>query len=202
MGIPDYLTCSWEICMQVKKQQKWTWNKGLVPNWEKSTTGLYIVTLCCLLLLPSIFPIRGFFLMSLPFASGDQSSKASASGSVLPMDIQGLFPLGLMGLISLLSKGLSRIFSSTTRGKYSGLQSSVTQLCSTLWDPIDCSPPGSCRAAWNTLAIVMVHLNNKHAIRKKIIQPKIYSFPFCFHRIHSLLGLVLSLSWNLSEAVG
>ena len=148
------------------------------------------------------FPVSGSFPMSHLLPSGGQNIGASAPVSVLPMNIQSWFPLGLMGLISLLSKGLSRIFSSTTRGKYSGLQSSVTQLCSTLWDPIDCSPPGSCRAAWNTLAIVMVHLNNKHAIRKKIIQPKIYSFPFCFHRIHSLLGLVLSLSWNLSEAVG
>jgi len=36
---------SWETCMQVKKQQFWTWNKGLVPNWERSTSRLYIVTL-------------------------------------------------------------------------------------------------------------------------------------------------------------
>ena len=41
-----------------------------------------------------------------------------SSASVLPMNIQGWFPLGLTGLISLLSKGLSRVFSSTTIWKH------------------------------------------------------------------------------------
>ena len=58
------------------------------------------------------FPASGSFPMSWLFASGGQSIGASAS--VLLMNIQGWFPLGLAGLISLLSKGLSRIFSSTT----------------------------------------------------------------------------------------
>ena len=53
---------------------------------------------------------------SLP--SGDQSIGVSASASVLPMNIQDLFPLGLIGSISLQFKGLSRIFSSTTVWKY------------------------------------------------------------------------------------
>ena len=52
--------------------------------------------------------------MSQLFASGCQSIRASASASVFPMTIQDCFPLGLTGLISLLSKGLSRVFSSTT----------------------------------------------------------------------------------------
>ena len=39
------LPASWETCMQVKKQQNWTWNKGLVQNWERSKSRLYIVTL-------------------------------------------------------------------------------------------------------------------------------------------------------------
>ena len=47
-------------------------------------------------------------------ASGDQNTGASASASVFPMNIQGRFPLGLTGLISLLYKGLSDVFSSTT----------------------------------------------------------------------------------------
>ena len=67
-----------------------------------------------LLLLPSIFPASGSFPMSLLFASGG----ASASASVLLMNIQGWFPLGLTGLISLLSKGLSKVFSSTTVQKH------------------------------------------------------------------------------------
>ena len=60
------------------------------------------------------FPASGSFPMSRLFTSGGQSIGASASASVLPVNIQGWFPLGLTGLISLQSKGLSRIFSITT----------------------------------------------------------------------------------------
>ena len=52
--------------------------------------------------------------MSRLLASGGQSIGVSASASVLPMNIQDLFPLGWTGWISLQSKGLSRVFSSTT----------------------------------------------------------------------------------------
>jgi len=54
------------------------------------------------------FPASGSLSVSQLFASGGQSIGASTSASVLPMNIRGLFPLGLTGLISLLSKGLSR----------------------------------------------------------------------------------------------
>ena len=64
-----------------------------------------------LLLLPSIFPASEFFPMNQLFASGGQSVGASAS--VLPMNIQDLFPLGWTGWISLQSKGLSRVFFNT-----------------------------------------------------------------------------------------
>ena len=60
---------------------------------------------------PQSFPASGLLQWWL-FASGDQSFEASQS--VLPTNIQGWFPLGLTGLISLLLKGLSRVFSSTT----------------------------------------------------------------------------------------
>ena len=69
-----------------------------------------------LLLLPSIFPNIPTFLMSQLFPSGGQSFGDSAS--VLPMNIQGWFSLGLTGLISLQSRGLSRVFSSTTVWKH------------------------------------------------------------------------------------
>ena len=59
-------------------------------------------------LLPS-FPALGSFLMSQLLASGGQSIGASASRSVLPMNIQGWFPIGLTGLISLQSKGLKSL---------------------------------------------------------------------------------------------
>ena len=64
------------------------------------------------------FPASGSFPMSQLFSSGGQSTGASASASVLPMTIQDWFPLGLIGLISLKSKGLSRIFSYTTVQKH------------------------------------------------------------------------------------
>ena len=61
---------------------------------------------------PQSFPASGYFLMSQLFPSGGQSIAASASASVLPMNIQGWFPLGLTGLISLLSKELLRVVAS------------------------------------------------------------------------------------------
>ena len=64
------------------------------------------------------FPTSGSFPVSPLFASGGQRTGTSALASVLPMNIQGWFPLRWTGLISLLSKGLSRVFSSTTVGKY------------------------------------------------------------------------------------
>ena len=57
------------------------------------------------------FPASGSFLRTLPFTSGGHSIGDSTSTSVLPMNVQGSFPLGLTGWISLLSKGLSRVFS-------------------------------------------------------------------------------------------
>ena len=67
---------------------------------------------------PQFFPASGSFPMSQLFASGSQIIGASASVSVRSVNIQGWFPLGLTGLISLLSKGLSRVFISTTVWKH------------------------------------------------------------------------------------
>ena len=69
------------------------------------------------LLQPSIFPSLRFFSVSSP-SSGGQSIGASASASVLSMNIQDWFPLELTGSTSFQSKGLSRIFSSTTVQKH------------------------------------------------------------------------------------
>ena len=60
------------------------------------------------------FPASGSFPMSQFFTSGGQSIDASASSSVLPMNIQDWFPLGWTTWISLQSKGLSTVFSNTT----------------------------------------------------------------------------------------
>ena len=77
---------------------------------------------CCLTISSSAAPcfcLQSFsasesFSMSWLFASGGQSTVASASATVFPMIIHGWSPLGLTFFISLQSKGLSRVFSSTT----------------------------------------------------------------------------------------
>ena len=72
-----------------------------------------------LLLLPfNISQHQGIFLVSHPFTSDGQSFGVSGSASAHPMNIQGWFPLGWTGWISLLSKGLSRVFSNTTVQKH------------------------------------------------------------------------------------
>ena len=83
---------------------------------ELAMLSNHLVLCCPLLLLPSVFP--GSFPARQPFASGGQSIEASASALVLPMNIQDWFPLGLTSLISLQSKGYSRVFSNTTVQKH------------------------------------------------------------------------------------
>ena len=88
--------------------------------------------LILLLVLPSVFPsIRERFPMSRLFTSGGQSIGPSASASALPVNIQGWFPLGLTGLISLLSKGLLRVFSSTTVWRHQFLKKKSNNI--SLW---------------------------------------------------------------------
>ena len=67
---------------------------------------------------PQFFPASGSFPMIWLFASGGQSIGVSVTASVLPVNNQGWFPLGLTDLISLLSKELSRDFFSTTVWKH------------------------------------------------------------------------------------
>ena len=94
------------------------------------------------------FPASGSFHMSQLFASGGQHIGASASTSVLPMKIQDWFPLRLTGLISLLSKGLSRIFSNHHSSKASILWCSAFFNCpSILW----------CSAFFNCPTFTSVH---------------------------------------------
>ena len=80
------------------------------------------------------FPASGTFPMNWLFSSDDQNTGASTSASVIPVSIQGWFPLGLTGLISLLSKEIfSGVFSSITVGRHqsfgilSSLGSTTTQ---------------------------------------------------------------------------
>jgi len=67
---------------------------------------------------PHSFPGSGSFPMSRLFTSGSRSIGVAASAPVLPVNIQDWFPLGLIGLISFLSRGLSTVFSNTTVRKH------------------------------------------------------------------------------------
>ena len=82
--------------------------------WYLTISSAAILFSFCL----QFFPASGPFPTSQLFPSGGQSIGASASASVLPMNIQNWFLLGLTGLIFLQSKGLSRVFSSTTVQKH------------------------------------------------------------------------------------
>ena len=78
--------------------------------------AIHLILCCPLLLLPSVFPGIRVFPVSWLFTSCGQNIRASAS--VLRMNTQDWFPLGLTGLISLQSKGLSIVFSSTVIKKH------------------------------------------------------------------------------------
>ena len=82
-------------------------NSCPLSHWCHPTISSSIAPFCFCL---QSFPASGSFLVSQFFISGGQSIGASASASVLPMNIHGWFPLGWTGWILLLSKGLSRVF--------------------------------------------------------------------------------------------
>ena len=86
-------------------------------SFELMMPSNHLILCCSLLLLLSIFPSIRVFSNESATSSG-QNIGASASASVLSVNTQGWFPLRLTGLISLQSKGLSRVFSSTTVWKY------------------------------------------------------------------------------------
>ena len=85
----------------------WLWELAQIQvHWVSNGLSLSsVVPFSCL----QSFPASGSFPMSQVFTSGGQNIEASASASVLLINIQGWFPLGLTGLISLQSKGLSRV---------------------------------------------------------------------------------------------
>ena len=85
---------------------------------ELETISNHLISAACFSFCLQSFPASGSFPMSRLFTSGGQSIGASASASVVPMNIQGWSPLGWTGWISLQSKGLSRLFSNTTVQKH------------------------------------------------------------------------------------
>ena len=104
--------------------------------WKPTISSSVIPFYSC----PQSFPASGSFPMSRLFPLGGQSIGASASASVLPINIYSWFSLGLTGLISLQSKGLSRVFSTTVRRhQFFGTQSfllSSSHICTWLLEEI------------------------------------------------------------------
>ena len=86
-------------------------NSCPLSQWYHQTISSSLIPFCSCL---QSFPASGSFPMSQFFASGGQSIGTSALASDLPMNVQDWSPFGWTGWISLLSKRLSRVFSSTT----------------------------------------------------------------------------------------
>ena len=116
---------------------------------ESEMLSNHLILYFRLLLFAFFSPGSGGFPMNQLFASDCQSIRASASSSVLPMNIPGWFPLGLTGLISLLSQGLSKhqLFS-TQPSLWSNchictwlLQNQSIKFLQHSWDRYHCSQP-------------------------------------------------------------
>ena len=114
------------------------------------------------------FPVSGSFLMSQFFASGGQSIGVSASASVIPMNIQDWFPLGLTGLI-LQSKGLSRVFSNTTVQKHQFFSTDLS-----LWS----------NSHIHTWLLDYQWLSSNHQKRNCLPTPDRDRWPFQWHTLH------------------
>ena len=86
-------------------------NSSTLSRWCHPTISSSVIPFSSC---PQSFPASGSFQMNQFFTSGGQSIGVSASASFLPVNIQDWSPLGWTGLISMKSKGLSRVFSNTT----------------------------------------------------------------------------------------
>ena len=111
-------TTSWTIACKASLSFTISHNLLKLKTTDPVMPSNRVILCCFLLLLPSIFPSIKVFPVSRLSISGGQSIGSSASASVLPMNIQDWFPLELTDLISLLSKGLKRVFSGTTIWKH------------------------------------------------------------------------------------
>ena len=128
-------TTPWNAARQASLSFTISWSLLKFMTIESVMPSNHLILCHPLLLPPSVFASKyQSFPLSQLFASGGHGLGASSSASALPVNIQGWFPLGLTGLISLQSKGPSRVFSSTTVWKHQflGAQpflSSSSQLC-------------------------------------------------------------------------
>ena len=113
-SVTSYSLTPWNAAHQASLSTTNSWSLLKLMSIESVMPSNHLI-LYCPLLLPSfnLSQHQGFFQWVDSSHQGGQSIGASASASVLLMNIQGWFPLGLTGFISIKSKGLSRVFSST-----------------------------------------------------------------------------------------
>ena len=104
----------WNAARQASLSITNSWNLLKLMSIESVMPSNHLILCYPLLLLPSVFPSNRVFSNKSVLCKGCQSIGVSVSASVFPMNIQDWFALGFTGLISLQSKGLSRIFSNTT----------------------------------------------------------------------------------------
>ena len=117
----------WIAAHQASMSFTISWSLLKVMSIESVMLSKHLILCCPFSSCSQFFPVSGSFPVSWLFESGGQRIGASASASVLPTTNQDWFPLELTGWISLLSKGLSRVFSSTKVWKHQffGTQPSV-----------------------------------------------------------------------------
>ena len=108
----------WTVACQISLSFTVSQKLLLIMSIEQMIPSNHLILCHPLLLLPLIFPSIGVFSNKLALHIRWPNIRASASASVLPVNIQDWFPLGLTGLNSTLSKGLSRVFSNTTVQKH------------------------------------------------------------------------------------
>ena len=117
--VSDSLWSPWTAAHQVSLSFTLSWSLIKLMSIESVMPSNHLILCRPILLLPSIFSSIRVFSNDLAFCTRrPQSIGASASASVLPMNSQSWFPLELTGLISLLSKRLSRVFSNTKVWKH------------------------------------------------------------------------------------
>jgi len=123
----QFFVTSWTAACQASLSFTISWRFLKLMSIESVMPPNHLILCHLLLLLPQSLPTSGSFPMSQYFTSGGQTIGASASTSILSISIQGWFPWGLTGLISLLSKGISRVFSNTTvqKHEFTGTQPSL-----------------------------------------------------------------------------
>ena len=118
----QFFATPWPAARQSSLSFTISWSLLEFISIELVMLSNHLILCCPLLLCLQSFTASQSFPISQFFTSGGQSIGVSATASVLPMNIRGWFPLGLIGLISLQSQGFSRVFSAS---QFKGISSSV-----------------------------------------------------------------------------